>query len=304
MKRLLAVLVLVLILGGQCLAADSLWEPWLPKSAERVQIWVQRSQSRYSFFKERLAWQYNVPNLCLDDVVGEAVIVRGIGELTGYGLYFNDEGGNGQFWSASPTRFAPPKERPDLGEMPKGETYQIPNRICSINLHQDTFSRACLELRKLGVKLMIPENELPTEETKRTIRLNNLCRRQVIGQTLALWKMEAWQDGKEYLVLRKPICAGMTEAQAIAGLLATIRRDLARHGLTTIDEASMTDQFLGRLAFAIDKLPPPEDEANPSWRLTDLPPEYQREWVYLSIKGKILRQANGLGAIIRTLNNE
>lgn len=292
------VIVLLLTLGGQCQAADSLWDPWLSKLAEQVRELVQNNQSRYPFFKQRLGWLYNISNLSVDEVVGDPAISRQTGELIGYHLFFNDVDGNGQFWSASPSRFVPSKNKPDLGKLPQGKTFQISNQTCSIALRQATFSQACHELRKLGVKLVV--QQLPTAEVRRTIRLFKLPLRQVVGQTLTFWKMEARQNGKVYLVMRKPITADMDEAQAVNNLRAMIQCELEKHGLTEIDETCMTDDFIGRLAIAVNKLPP-QDEV---WRLKDLPKADQGEWQYLSIKGKVLRQANVLGETIRALNSD
>lgn len=295
------IIVLLLTLGGQCHAADSLWDPWLSNLAERVRESVQSNQNRYPFFKQRLSWLYNIPNLSLDDVEGDAVISRDSGELIGYHLFFNDEDGNGQFWSTSPSRFVPSKSKPDLGKLPQGKPFQISNRTCSITLRKATFSRACTELRKLGVKLVVRQR--PTKEARRTIRLFKLPLRQIVGQTFSSWKMEARQSGEAYLVVRKPITADMDEAQAINILNAMIQSELARHGLTEIDEAGMTDEFIARLAFAIDKLPP-QNGVKASWRLKDLPRADQVEWHYLSVKDKVLRQANALCEILRAQNGE
>lgn len=293
MKRLLVVLVLVLMLGGQAVANTcAAWEPWLPKLAERVEFWVKSNQE-YPSFQMLNAMAYSVPVTCIDDCDGDVVIKRQVdGDRTTFGMAFTN---GGQFWQMSnphPYDF-------DLGDLPITSHLEDANRQCCLTLERATFDQVCSLLERVGVNIVVAES--PVSYTCRNIRLHGPLL-QVIGTAMSYWGMEAWQNGDSFVILRNPFRLGMTEEQRLVSLKAAADRELARHDMTSIDEIGMADAFYGKLAFVIDNLPSHE-EANTSWRLAELPVSGQRDWQYASIKAKELHRIQILAKLYRALSD-
>lgn len=281
----------LLILSSQVLAEDSLWQPWLPKLEARVRAWITSNANKGPFFKDYLGSAYLIPNTSLgpnDDLAKAMISLERDGRLSVCLRY----PAGGQFWST--TRVI--ASSCDLGELPvRAAPRKAVSQQLSLALHHSSFEQACASLGKLGVKLSIVEP--PTVSGRRSISFHRQDLRQIIGRTLALWGMEAWQSGNEYLVIQKPIRQGMTEDQAKASLQTAIGRELARHGVQAIDEPQMTNEFMGRLALAANRLKAGDT------RLTDLSLADQAEWLYLSERGSVLRQANTLAQVVRFLSD-